>query len=92
MLSRNLGSVYLAPFFTHKCCTAAEETIMLKLTLILAVLGVPIGVSAYAASSTPGCDASATNRCPEHCPRCGSQCHWPLNHHGDNQCAQGHAF
>jgi hypothetical protein len=61
MQSRNLGSVYLAPSFTYKWCTAAEETMMLKLTLILAVLGVPLGISTYAASSTPGCDASATN-------------------------------
>jgi hypothetical protein len=92
MLSRDLGSVYLAPSFTPECCTAAEETKMLKLTLILAVLGVPIGVSTYAASSTPGCDASAPNRCPEHCPKCGAQCNRPLDHSGNNHDANGHMF
>jgi hypothetical protein len=65
---------------------------MLKLTLILALLGVPIGVSTYEASSTPGCDASETNRCPEHCPKCSDQCNRPLNHTGNNQDANGHYF
>jgi hypothetical protein len=86
MQSRNLGSVYLAPSFTYKWCTAAEETMMLKLTLILAVLGVPIGISTL--------DASSNHRCPEHCPEHHYQCSRPFDHDGANHCphGNGHSF
>ena len=68
MLSRDLGSVYLAPSFTPECCTAAEETKMLKLTLILAVLGVPIGLGTYEANDNDRC----RERYPAHNFECSS--------------------
>jgi hypothetical protein len=55
--SRDLELAYLSASFTHECCTAAEETIMLKLTLILAVLGVPIGLGTYEANDNDRCRA-----------------------------------